>query len=86
MAYVDAILKEEKRVCGQIDRRIREVEDEYLAMSTKLQTLANSIDGTRGFFARMGIRMRMKDIAFRMAWHRDVLVTLYDARWKRTYA
>lgn len=82
--YMKAAIAEETRVCGPIDARILEMENEYLSMSSQLKTLANETDNC-GFFARWNIQGKMKAIGRRMLWHRDVLARLYKERWKRTY-
>ena len=84
VGYMKAVLAEEQRCCKDIDIRIREVETEYLSMSDNLNVFAKTID-SYGFFARWGIYRKMKALARRMSWHRDVLAKLYDARWRRTY-
>ena len=82
--YMKAVMAEEQRCCGGIDSRIHEVEKEYLSMSDKINVLTKDIDN-HDFFAQWGIRRKMKAIARRMSWHRNVLAKLYDARWRRTY-
>lgn len=82
--YMKAVLAEEQRCCSGIDKRIRETEANYLSLSNELNILTKSLDGL-GFFAQWNIRTKMVAITLRMSLHRDVLVKLYDARWRRTY-
>lgn len=82
--YMKAALTEETRVCAPIDARIHEMETEYLSMSSHLKTLSSASENC-GFFARWGIRAKIKAICKRMVWHRAVIAKLYNARWKRTY-
>ena len=82
--YMAAVIAEERRVCDPIDKRILEVENEYLSMSNQLEVISDTMNNA-GFFARWGIQSKMKALAKRMAWHRAVIAKLYNARLKRTY-
>ena len=84
MAYMKAVLAEEERCCGGIDKRIRESEAEYLSINSEVRRLAKDIDSL-GFFERLRIRQMIKTLECRASSHRKVLEELYDARWRRTY-
>jgi hypothetical protein len=84
--FLSAALTEQKRVCGTIDQRISELEDEFIAMVDEMKALTASLDTTRGFFKRWSIHTKMYNLGGKISINRDMRYELVCARISRTYA
>ena len=86
MTFVKSAMAEQKRVCGPIDRRLNELENEFIAMANEMQALTTSLDTTKGFFKRWGIHTKMYILGGKISINRDMRHELVCARIVRTYA
>ena len=86
MTFVKSAMAEQKRVCEPIDRRLDELEDEFVAMANEMKALTISLDTTKGIFKRWGIRNKMYNLGRKISINRDMRYDLVCARIERTYA
>ena len=84
--YLNAVVAEQKRVCSSIDERLNTLSMEFIELVNQMDTLKLSLDRTKGFFARWGIRTKMVSLAYKIDTNRDMRYSLTCARIKRTYA
>jgi hypothetical protein len=85
-SYLCAIIAEQKRVCGPIDERLRELGNEFAAMVDELNAFTVSLDTAKGFLERWSIRTKMRNLANKISLNRDMRYDLVCARITRTYA
>lgn len=83
--WMSAVIREEQRVCGPIDERMAAVTKQFVSLSDEATELASRLKYTRGFFARWGIRRRIKAINRRILDNMSVSNELVTARLNRTY-
>lgn len=83
--YMRAVLDEEKRVCGAIDARLTELENEFLRIAKQVQDMQRK-QAESGFFRRFVIGLDIKELTRRLDDNRTMRHELMDARWRRTYA
>ena len=84
--FLSAALVEQKRVCGTIDQRLNELEDEFIAMADEMKSLTASLGTTKGFFKKWGIHTKMYNLGGKISINRDMRYELVCARISRTYA
>lgn len=84
--YLRAVMAEEKRVCGGIDDRIRELENKFIELVNQVEALKLTLDKTKGFFAKWTIRTKMVALCYKIDTNRDMRYSLVCARINRTYA
>jgi len=84
--YLRAVVAEEKRVCGPIDDRIRDLENKFVELVNQMEALQLTLNQTKGFFARWTIRTKMVALTYKIDTNRDMRYSLVCDRIKRTYA
>lgn len=83
--FIAAVVAEEQRVCKEIDERLLSVGKEFCMLSDKARAIAMELDTKKGFFARVLIHMRLREVTSRMSDLMDIRYELITARWRRTY-
>ena len=84
-SYIHAVIREEERVCGPIDNRLRELEKEFCKLVAQAKVLRDKIK-TIGFFEGWGgVRHDLADIEDKIDINQGLRQTLYNARWRNTY-
>jgi len=84
--YLRAVVAEEKRVCGPIDARTRDLEDEFIKLAYQTEALKRTLDQTKGFFAKWVIHTQITALDYKINTNRDMRYSLVCERIKRTYA
>ena len=85
-AWMGDIIAEEKRCCGTIDARINKLRDERIALGEEFAAVQEQLETEQGFFARLRLTFKLRNINKQMEWRRLALSELFDARITRTYA
>lgn len=83
--FMEAVVTEEKRVCGAIDDRLDKLVGEFGLLAKEALELAVKLQTTPGFFARWALRRRIKCITRRLRDNSTMRNELTSARLKRTY-
>lgn len=82
--YPQAVMKEQERVCGAIDKRLDTLEREFCKLVSEANALGARIESV-GFWEGFSLRAQLRTLNRRINLNRDLRHTLYDARWRRTY-
>lgn len=83
--YMSAVIAEEERVCGPIDRRMEAMNESFFKMSDEFQALSRKYHETNGFFKKWSICTKMIPLRNRIVENRRVYSTLASMRLRRTY-
>lgn len=81
--YPEAVIAEQARVCGGIDKRLDELEKEFCRL-VSLKEKRSAELAKAGFWRKFAIYFDISALSGQINLNRDLRRTLYDARWRRT--
>lgn len=83
VGYMDAVIAEQRRVCGPIDERLKVLEAEFYDLVAQEKRIKKDIQ-IAGFFHRIARLFDLGVIERKINRNQALRHTLYDARWRRT--
>lgn len=83
VGYMDAVIAEQRRVCGPIDERLKVLEAEFQDLAQQEKRIQKELQ-TDGFFQRIARTFDLGVIERKIKRNQALRHTLYDARWRRT--
>lgn len=82
--WVKQMIDEETRCCADIDARTSQLEVETIDLQTEAIAVEEQLKTEWGLFARIKLTLKLRRFDKQIEWRRKVLITLGEARLRRT--